>query len=504
MRLEQSVTDFMAAPRTLFAAFDAHGVGYCHWKSNQHLEAALRGETDLDVLVARADATKVQTVLAACGFKRFDSVVGMGYPAIEDYFAFDDVTARLAHCHLHYRLVVGEHRLKGITLPWEEHFLRTRVWDTDAQLYVADPHLELVTLLTRAAVKLQWREQLRHALGAGRPDFGMRAEYDWLLARVDRCRLGEVCSALLGDSAAAALADLLERGLEARALRRFRSAAWPRIVRFRTYGVLESRARQTMRQAAWVAAGVSRRYLPVARSLRRTLPAGGLMVAVLGSDGSGKSTVTRFVTTLMAKKLDVLYMYFGSGDGPSSVLRWPLKVAYAMVDGKRKPASSPGDRPPGKRRRRGVLWRSASAVWAVVLAREKRSKLRTAWRARNRGMLVLADRFPQTQMIGFNDGPLLSHGLDHRFAPFRRVARWELESYRLSEVYAPDLVIKLSVDQAMALERKPESGAFDVERKIAAIAGLTFPERTRVVTVDANQDLAVVLREVMRAIWSHL
>lgn len=493
----------MAAARSLFAAFEAHGVGYCHWKSNQHLDAALRGETDLDVLVARADATKVQTLLAECGFKRFDSVVGMGYPAIEDYFAFDDGTARLAHCHLHYRLVVGEHRLKGITLPWEERFLRTRVWDSETQLYVADPHLELLTLLTRAAVKLQWREQLRHALGAGRPDFGMGAEYEWLLERVDRRRLGELCSALLGEAAAAALASLLERGLESRALRRFRAAAWPRIIRFRTYGVLESRARQTMRQAAWAAAGLSRRYVPVARSLRRTLPTGGLLVAVLGSDGSGKSTVTRFVRTLLAPKLDVLYVYFGSGDGPSSALRWPLKVAHAMIGGKRKRAATTGDRPSGARRH-GALWPAAIAAWAVVLAREKRRKLRTAWRARNRGMLVLTDRFPQTQIIGFNDGPLLSHGLDHRFAPFRRVAKWELDTYRLSEVYAPDLVIKLSVAQETALQRKPETGAFEVERRIAAVAGLTFPERTCVVTVDANRELAVVLRDVMRIIWSHL
>ena len=47
-------------------------------------------------------------------------------------------------------------------------------------------------------------------------------------------------------------------------------------------------------------------------------------------------------------------------------------------------------------------------VWALALAVEKRSKMRRARRARNRGMLVLCDRYPQTKILGFNDGPLLA------------------------------------------------------------------------------------------------
>src|SRR5690606_39950604 len=34
---------------------DRRGVRYAHWKSNEHLEDALRGETDLDLLVDPGD-----------------------------------------------------------------------------------------------------------------------------------------------------------------------------------------------------------------------------------------------------------------------------------------------------------------------------------------------------------------------------------------------------------------------------------------------------------------
>lgn len=119
-------------------------------------------------------------------------------------------------------------------------------------------------------------------------------------------------------------------------------------------------------------------------------------------------------------------------------------------------------------------------------------------------MLVLSDRFPQAQIVGYNDGPLLNDWSDHRWSVLRRIARWELETYRLAEIYAPDLVIKLDVDVDTALGRKPETGAFGVERRIKAIAQLQFPERTSVVHVDASRDLPTVLREVTQILWRHI
>ena len=37
--------------RRLCQTLSTEGVDYCHWKSNDHLRAALAGETDLDLLV---------------------------------------------------------------------------------------------------------------------------------------------------------------------------------------------------------------------------------------------------------------------------------------------------------------------------------------------------------------------------------------------------------------------------------------------------------------------
>ena len=70
------------------------------------------------------------------------------------------------------------------------------------------------------------------------------------------------------------------------------------------------------------------------------------------------------------------------------------------------------------------------AVWALVLAREKAGRLRAAERARQRGLAVVCDRFPQSQVLGFNDGPLLTPWLESPSALRRRLARYELGVYQ--------------------------------------------------------------------------
>src|SRR5690606_19450198 len=57
---------------------------------------------------------------------------------------------------------------------------------------------------------------------------------------------------------------------------------------------------------------------------RRTPVTGGLTVVLLGVDGSGKSTHVKQLVKWLGWKLDVGYVYFGSGDGPVSLLRKPL------------------------------------------------------------------------------------------------------------------------------------------------------------------------------------
>jgi thymidylate kinase len=117
---------------------------------------------------------------------------------------------------------------------------------------------------------------------------------------------------------------------------------------------------------------------------------------------------------------------------------------------------------------------------------------------------VITDRFPQAQIAGFNDGPLLRDRAETGGSLLRRAARREERVYRLAERQAPDLVIRLRVTPEVAVRRKPEMSASEVERRDAAIGSLRWPSDTRVVDVDADRPLADVLRDTMVAIWREI
>ncbi len=58
----------------LFEKWNLEQIPYCHWKSSDHLQATVDGITDLDVLVGRDHADKVERILSELGFQRLDTV----------------------------------------------------------------------------------------------------------------------------------------------------------------------------------------------------------------------------------------------------------------------------------------------------------------------------------------------------------------------------------------------------------------------------------------------
>ena len=151
--------------KILSEKLDVEDICYCHWKSNEHLHAAMVAATDLDILVEKNKSLTIKQILSEIGFKHFAPTSFRMYPAIEDYLSFDEDTGRLIHLHLHYQLTVGEKHLKGYHLPWEHLVLSTRQFDVEEQVYVVDPNVEMLLLLVRDALKIRTRNLLLDCFG---------------------------------------------------------------------------------------------------------------------------------------------------------------------------------------------------------------------------------------------------------------------------------------------------------------------------------------------------
>lgn len=491
----------------LFQRLHAESVVYCHWKSNEHLGASLVGKTDLDLLVHHQAAQPLVRVLSETGFKRFQTAPRAAYPGIESYFGLDPQTGALLHLHVHYQLTLGEKDLKGYRLPWEHVVLGTRVFDKDAGIYVADPNIEALLLLVRVALKVRWRDGLWSLLGRAYVRGNVLRELRWLAARADPARLFEHASGLVGEGAARQAVDLVAASPPSlRQLSAFRRSITPPVAEYRLYGALEARRRRWGREAARLWSRVGERVFRVAPArTKRRPPQGGLLVAFVGLDGSGKSTLASEITAWLAPLVDVVPIYLGSGKGPTSLVRRLLEALAALLRpvAPGNPEAAEGGRP---RRGQRASWlrTCGELLWVVSLARERRRRLRQARRARNLGMIVVCDRFLQTQFPEFNDGPAFSHWLTARSSVLRAAAGIELGAIRAAELQPPDLVIRLRVQPEVAARRRPTMPLERLQHGARTIASLRYPATTRVAEIDADEPLEQVVLAVKRAVWGCL
>jgi thymidylate kinase len=490
----------------LFARLDAEAIRYCHWKSNEHLGPALTGVTDVDALFDRRTAQRLAHILTqGSQFKRFTVKAGRGYPGIEDYVGFDPATGTLTHLHVHYQLTLGEKFLKGHRLPWEEVMLATRVRDPEYNVWVTDPHLELLILIARAAIKLRWRDRALALLGYDYVRGSMLREMRWLAARVRTDRLIDVATPLVGTAAAHAAAAMISmRAPSIGQLRAFRGLVDPPLRSYRMYSAGGTARRMLYREWTWIWWRVSHWLTRAPTRSTRTPPQGGATIALVGPDGAGKSTLTQAIAAWLSREVAVMTAYGGSGKGTASGPRRWLQRIGVLTRPKTPSSPTSRERTPAPAEGPSRLRQFGKLLWTLALARERRRWAQDVRQARSLGMIVLSDRLPQSQFAGLNDGPRLGHWVDAPSWLRRTVARRERAAFRMAELVPPDLVIRLHVPVDIALRRKPDTPPDQLQRKVEIVARLTFPATTRVAEINAAQPIERVLAEVKQAVWECL
>ncbi|MDR3531279.1 MAG: hypothetical protein P4L90_12105 [Rhodopila sp.] len=479
-------------------AFRREVVSYCYWKSTRRVHEVLCGAADLDLLIGKNDQHRAQKILLDCGLKLCPAVAARDHPAIVSFLGYDEPSGRIVHLHLHFRLILGERLLKNYRLPWEATLLAGAITHPTMPLRTLDPASEAVLLATRACLELRWLDPVTLRGWAGTINKFER-DREELARQVDRKALRGRAAALLGEDLADGVVEAIfgEKPLEKQ--RHFRRLVRKRMAVFRTYNAVEARLRSVGRAAFWLAGGLNKRFTHKPRPWSRRAPGGGSVIAVVGVDGSGKTTTVVCVREWLGAELDVMPIYFGTGGGRPTLLLLPLKLLVPLA--MRLFASKPQGSSHGavSNRRPGMAYSVFLAVWATVLAVEKRLKLNAARRGADRGLVVIADRYPQDEIADFNDGPLLPR---LAYVP-RRLRQFEAAAYALARRLPPDLVLRLEASPETIAAREPDMAPAVVRERTTALQRLTFPG-AKIVRVDAEQPLADMIRAVKREIWQVL
>lgn len=485
--------------KNMLQAFEDNKIQYCHWKSNEHLEEALRGDTDLDVLFMPEQRALLEQILNECGLKRFRAMPLMQYNAIEDYIGFDVETAKIWHLHTHYRMTMGEKHLKGYTLnTWGYEIIKNRILDVHG-IYTSSREDELILLFVRISMKLRFWDYFK---SLSNDDV---REMKWLLEEIDKEKFLDRINLFLKPESAMEVSRLLSSNLcSKKQLMHLRSILVEEFKYFTGYSKISSLGTQLQRTLFWLIGALIRHSgFDTNNPYRRVSPSGGSVIAILGCDGAGKSTTISYLKKEFNKKIDVKTVYLGSGDGDCSLLRKPLKYVAKKVGGKGLGFSVEKEYIKNNKKYRSIsikarLYSVAKIIWACALALEKKNKLSEITNARNKGMLVLVDRYPQVEIEGYNDGPLMRKYKDSSFF-LKWISEWEYKIYQSAYINPPDLIIKLMVSTELAMSRKPEMTVDEIEKKKKAVVAMN-PSRNSL-EVYTDVPFKKTIGEVMEAIW---
>ena len=486
--VRQPVTASPSLVQRLGQALRDAGVVYCQWKGHFRQHRWATGEGDIDLLVDPASAPAFTAVLGQLGFLPALGPAEAQIPGVESSFAYDPRLARLLHVHTHYRLVVGRAWATHVRLPIEQPLLATAV--ERAPFPTPTPAFELIVFVLRTLLGRSLRQELGRT--GARWLEGIQDQLRYLEAQADRPTIHQLLERHL---------PCVEPSLFDACLNSLRPgfSPWRRArLRRRLGHQLRPFARHpsllvTIPRLARRLVTLDERLAGPARGKR--LARGGTTIALLGGDGSGKSTCTAELYRWLAPYFDTMTAHLGRP--PRSLLTLAvgglLKVRNALWF---TPAS---DDPDGDA---DVFPGYVALLRHVCTARDRYRLYLKARRFAAAGGVALTERYPvaqNRQLVGPCIHAFLPTAPNQRLAKRLRAA----EEWYYRQILPPDQMFVLRVDPEVAVRRKTTEPPDYVRRRARIIWDADWSE-TRAHVVDAGRPLAEVVAELKALVWSAL
>jgi thymidylate kinase len=484
----------LALVTELCRELDAEKVIYCHWKSNANIALSASGENDLDLLISHSCIQRFTEILFRLGFKQAVDKPDLQKPGVLDYYGYDWAAQKFVHVHAHSQLILGHDATKNYRLPIERQYLESIVQDRLFKVPAAD--FEFIVLVIRLMIKhFTWDVVL---LGNGKLSGAERQELVYLQERISQPRVVDILKNVL-PCIDESLFSKCVQSLAPKCSLRFRIKTGEEIRRqLKAHARRSSASDILLKTWRRLEGGIQRRVFR--SSTKKHLASGGLMIAIIGGDGSGKTTAINGLFEWLSEEFEIKKLHMGkpSWSLMTNVIRGILRIGRSLglypflKEGSEYTINTYSPSFPG------YPW----LIREVCTARDRYRAYMLGRRFATNGGLVLCDRFP-IPAVKIMDGPQVERVT--RNMKTNKLIKFlaKLEEKYYKQILLPDLLMTLRVDPEISVQRKTDETADSVRSRAGEVWNVDW-SKTPTYIIDASKTKTEVLSDLKALIWSNL
>lgn len=452
-------------------ALDLHNVKYVSWKNNHQINKVLEGKSDLDLYVSLNQRELFLDVAIKHGFINFQNPVAV-FPFIEHLYCCNGCKP-IFHLHVYFKVLTGEGWLKEYDLPLGEFLLKNRILSSSG-FYILNPKAQAYVFTLRHFLKnSSFSSRFLYAYDIE----SYRSE--WLMCNFDVLSLSKYGPINLDNY-------ILQSGLTGNFNLPNYFTSFMFRIRLLRYLRLKFYLLPFLRLSSFSLRLINKLYF----KRKKVFKGKGIIIAISGVDGSGKSTMVRSIDDYFSEFLTVKKISLGK---PQGLIFEFLRKSFSNTGSAIK--SFPNDKPI----KNTSLLKCFSLL---VLASLRLLAAKKCQYYAGKGFFVLVDRWP-TLEFGKMDGPKIFSSSRYGFASI--FSKLEVFIYGLIPKTDVCVFLDVSVDTALIRnqERQKDDKETDSEIKYRHIENKNFhPIASKVINFDNDGSFFDKKHELLSLIFN--